>query len=495
MNTLPLILLPLVTLVPLPSAAAPALLQQVTGSDDLEAPAKLRPIPVASDGLTADEVASKAVEASPSLAGKDADIDNAEAKIGQTMTSFVPQITLSGSYTRLSDVNVTFGSLVGAGNAGLLGVGACPDGSGNQCVVDSAGAPVGAAAFDIPQVLDQFALQAKITVPISDYVLRTFRGLEAAKRSKKAAEVAKEAEARKVAIDARVAYYDWLRTKAQVVATEETMRSTAARLDDVKAAYDAGLRTEADIKRIEALVANAKSANVQARGFEELSRERLSMIMNVPVEEWEVGEDVMDTPPPPPARKLEDAVGEAMANRPELEALDLNQKALDDGKKVAKAGYYPSLNAFAEATYANPNQRYFPLQQEWDGTWSAGLSLTYTINGPLMARQNLREYEAQGRTLDAQEESLRRGIRMEVSQAYIDERTARSRLSLAEASRSASDAAYEVVSIQFAEGNATATDVIEAEGARLDSFIQDYNARIDLRIAQAKLEYATGQGS
>ena len=495
MNTLPMILLPLVTLVPLPSAAAPALVEQATGSDDLEAPDKLRPIPVAANGLTADEVAAKAVEAAPSIEGKDADIDNAEAKIGQTMTSFVPQITLSGSYTRLSNVNVTFGSgaLVGAGNAGLLGVGACPDGSGNQCVVDSAGAPVGAASFKIPQVLDQFALQAKISVPISDYVLRTFRGLEAAKRSKKAAEVAKEAEQRKVDIDARVAYYDWLRTKAQVVATEETMRSAAARLDDVQAAYDAGMRTQADIKRIEALVANAKSANVQARGFEELSRERLSTIMNVPVEEWEVGEDVMDLPPPPPTRKIDEAVGQAMANRPELEALGLNQKALDDGKKVARAGYYPSLNAFAEGTYANPNQRYFPLRQEWNGTWSAGLSLTYTINGPLMARQNVREYEAQGRSLNAQEESLRRGIRLEVSQAYIDERTARSRISLAEASRSASDAAYEVVSIQFAEGNATATDVIEAEGARLDSFIQDYNARIDLRVAQAKLEYAMGQ--
>ena len=182
------------------------------------------------------------------MEGKGADIDIAEAQIGQTMTSFVPQVSLNASYTRLSDVDVTVGSgaLVGAGNAGLLGTGACPDGT-MGCVVDSAGAPVGAAAFDIPQVLDQFSLQAKVTVPISDYVLRTFRGLKAARRSKKAAEEGKRAEERKVAIDARVAYYDWVRTKAQVVATEQMMRSTAARLDDVKAAYDAGYRNEADV--------------------------------------------------------------------------------------------------------------------------------------------------------------------------------------------------------------------------------------------------------
>ena len=234
---------------------------------------------------------------------------------------------------------------------------------------------------------------------------------------------------------------------------------------------------------------------MQARGFEELSREQLSTVMGVPSEQWEVGEDIMTTVPPPPERELKDAVGEAMVNRPELTALDLNQSALGDGIKVERAGYYPRLDAFGEVTYANPNQRYFPPVQEWNATWSVGLQLTYTINAPLMARQNLREYEGQKRSLDAQEEALRCGIRLEVSQAYIDERTARSRLALAEASRSASDTAYEVVSIPFAEGKATATDVIEAEGERLDAFIQDYNARIDVRMAQARLAYAMGQDS
>ncbi len=492
MNTLAF-LLTLSCLAPVPSPATIQLQPEANQDDRIEV-GRLEPIPVSSGGLTADEVAAKAVAAAPSIEGKRADVDLAEARVNGVVNSFVPQVTLSASYTRLSDVDVQFGSgaLVGAANAGLLGVGMCPDGSGGQCVVDSGGAPVGAAAFDIPQVLDQFSLQAKVSVPISDYVLRTYRGLKAAKRSKRAAEVTTDAEARRVAVDARIAYYDWVRTKAQVVATEETIRSANARLEDVKLAFDAGLRTEADVKRIEALVANATSANVQARGFEELSREQLSMLMNEPVEPWAVGEDVMTSDGEPLGPELEAAVAEALRNRPELEALDLNDKAISDGMKTEKAGYYPRLSAFGEATYANPNQRYFPLVAEWNATWSVGLQLVYTINGPLTARQSIRELQGQRRSLNAQEESLRRGIRMEVSQAYIDHKTARGRLKLSEVSSEASDAAYEVVAIQFAEGKATATDVIEAEGQRLDSFLQAYNARIDLRVAETKLAYAMG---
>ncbi len=494
MNTLAF-LLTLSCLAPVPSPATIQLQPEAEAQpeDRIEA-GRLEPIPVSSGGLTADEVATKAVAAAPSIEGKRADVDLAESRVSGVVNSFVPQVTLSASYTRLSDVNVQFGSgaLVGAANAGLLGVGMCPDGSGGQCVVDSAGAPVGAAAFDIPQVLNQFSLQAKVSVPISDYVLRTYRGLKAAKRSKRAAEVTTEAEARRVAVDARIAYYDWVRTKAQVVATEETIRSANARLGDVKLSFGAGLRTEADVKRIEALVANATSANLQARGFEELSREQLSMLMNEPVKPWAVGEDVMSSDGEPIKPELEAAVAEALRNRPELEALDLNDKAIADGMKTEKAGYYPSLSAFGEATYANPNQRYFPLVAEWNPTWSVGLQLVYTINGPLTARQSIRELQGQRRSLNAQEESLRRGIRMEVSQAYIDHKTARGRLKLSEVSSEASDAAYEAVAIQFAEGKATATDVIEAEGQRLDSFLQAYNARIDLRVAETKLEYAMG---
>lgn len=492
MQTLPLLLLALSS----PSTAPPS--PSLVSEPQVE-PSDWDPhetIPVSETGLTADEVAKKAVENAPSLISKAADVEIAETRVGKTVASFVPRVELSAGYTRLSDVNVTFGSgaLVGAANEGLLGVGACPDGTGNQCVVDGAGAPVGAASFDIPQILNQFALQAQLSIPISDYVFRLTRGIEAARQSKQAAEAAEHAERRKVAIDARLAYYDWIRAVAQVAATQDAVRTSTARLGDVQLAIDAGVRTSADLKRIEVLVANAKTARVEAEAFEEVARERLSTIMNEPVRQWQVGEDiasneVVTTVPP----KLDVAVSTALQHRPELTALELNDKAIDNGIKTERAAFYPRLDGFAEGTYANPNQRIFPQTADWNGTWSAGLRLSWTINGPLTARQTVKELEAQRRSLGAQEEALRRGIRLEVTQAYVERKNALARIKLAETARAASDEAYRVISLQFREGKATSTDVIEVQGERLTSYIQWFNARIDLRVAEEKLAYTTGE--
>jgi outer membrane protein TolC len=489
-----LLTLSLLTAGPSPAIPRPAVVLRAASQpvDELQ---PLDPLPVSATGLTANQVAEKAVAASPEIESRAAAVQIADAQVDQTVVSFLPQVQLSAGYTRLSDIDVTFGSgaLVGAANEGLLGLGPCPDGSGAQCVVDGQGVPVGASSFDIPQILDQFELKASLSVPISDYILRFTRGIEAAKTSKKAAEASKEAERRKVDIDARVAYYDWVRSVAQVSATEDAIKTAKARLEDVAVAYDAGLRTTADIKRIEVLVANAEFANLQAKAFEEVARERLSTMMNVPVEQWEVGEDVMEADTSGTAPGLESSVETAVRSRPEVEALELNVDALVAGMKTERAGYFPRLDAFGEVLYANPNQRIFPQTQEWNATWAVGAKLSYTLGGPLATRQKLKEYEGQKRQLNAQAIALQRGIRLEVTQAWVERKTALGRIEVAEKSRLASDEAYRVVAIQFAEGKATATDVIEAQGERLDSLISAYNARIDLRVANAKLAYATGE--
>lgn len=454
------------------------------------------PLRAHAGGLTADQVADRAVISSPQLAAKEAELVAAAAKVDQTMLAFFPQLELKASYTRLSDVNVQFGSgaLVGAGNAGLLGVGPCPDGSGANCVVDSMGAPVGAAAFDIPQVLNQFSTQAMLSVPISDYVFRMVQGIRAARLNRDATQMTKEAEQRKIRVDARVAYYNWLRTVAQVAASEDALVTAKARLQEATVAHRAGVMTEADRLQVEALVADVERSIVEARAFETLARENISIMMDEPLKEYTVGESVLgDTIEVPEVPEMNRMVEQAMRDRPELQALGLNERALQNGIKTERAGLYPRLDAFAEGTYANPNQRFFPPTEEWNGTWSAGAQLTWNVTSMLTTRQRVKELKAQRRGLNANAEALRRGIRMEVSSAYVDRHRALASIALAEKTRVSSEAAYTAVAAQFRVGQATATDVIEAQGQQLRSRLQAINARIDLKVALAKLSYATGR--
>ncbi|MCA9663320.1 MAG: TolC family protein, partial [Myxococcales bacterium] len=163
-------------------------------------------------GLTSDDVARHALKSAPTIGVRTAELQQAAARVDQTMVNFLPQLKGTASYTRLSKVNVDLGgggSIVGAANAGPLLVAPCPGGAG-QCVVDSMGTPVGAAPFAFNFPLNSYSLQAQLSVPLSDYVLSLVPARRSSNASKEAARLAREAEIVKVEVDARLAYYNWL---------------------------------------------------------------------------------------------------------------------------------------------------------------------------------------------------------------------------------------------------------------------------------------------
>src|SRR5690606_5706337 len=185
--------------------------------------------------------------------------------------------------------------------------------------------PVAAASFRIPQVLNQFSTQASLSIPISDYVFRAFTGLLAARKSEDSARVSMDARKRKVAIDARVAYYNWLRAITQVAVARDSIRTAEARLRDAELGYRVGTVTRADQLRLEALVAQARRILSDGQAFEHVTREQLAVIMGDPAREYRIGEDILGNEVT--AGELEELdvfVEQAYVQRPELVALGLN---------------------------------------------------------------------------------------------------------------------------------------------------------------------------
>jgi outer membrane protein TolC len=430
---------------------------------------------------------------SPALESRRADVDAAQARVDQATYAAVPTLNLSASYTRLSPLTIRFGSgaLVGAANAGPLGVGPCASGTG-QCVVDAAGAPVGAAQFNIPVILDNFNTQASLSVPISDYVWKLVRGLKAARQNRKSAELLVQAERLRVETDARLAYYQWVRAIASVAVAEDALVRAEARAKDAQASFAAGAMAKADVLRIETLVANAQNAVLQGRAMLALAEESLATQMGEPGRGWRVGEDVLTDLPRSDVGEVEGLVDRAARDRLEMRALAQSNAALSNAVKAERSGYYPRLDLFGDAVYANPNQRIFPPQQKWRGTWAVGARISYSINGPLVTRARVRELKAQRRGVDAQAESLRRALRLEVTGAYLDRERAYAALAAARKAKEASEEAYRATAALFRVGKATATELVVAEAERVNARLQDVNARVDLRVAETRLKYATG---
>ncbi len=445
-------------------------------------------------GLTADEVARRTLANSHTVQARLAELDVARAKLAQTTAQFLPRLTLRASYTRLSPVSSGFGTgaLVGAGNPGLLGVGPCPAGGG-QCVLDSQGQPVGAAAFSIDSLEDVYSLSASLNVPISDYVLRLSNAASGATASRRSAELQVKAEKLKVKSDAKALFYDWLRAKARVAIAQKSLERTRARVKDAKPAYELGTITKADLMRLEALAANTEQILVEARTFRDLAERQMGILMgNKKPRSFSVGEDV-NGPPKALGGSLDNLTHEAISSRVELKALTEAERSLRLGARAVDAGKYPRLDAFGDVTYANPNQRYFPQTRQWNATWSVGVAATWTIGDTFINDAQSSELSANARALASQRAALADGIRQEVAAQYLGRERAVGALSASRRSVAASEEAYRVAVELYRVGKATTTELIDAETDLLSARLSEINARIEVRIAEVRLRHAVGR--
>lgn len=456
-----------------------------------ESRAVLAPVP---GGLTADLVSKRAVASSKTVRVKLAELDAARARLDETTAQFFPRLTAKATYTRLSKVESDLGgALVGARSEGPLGVGPCPFDPAQTCVLDAGGEPVGAAKFSFPALNDMYSLNASLTVPISDYVLRLSNAAAGASANRRAAELAVKAEKLKVKTDAQALFYDWLRARARVAIAEKSLERTRARVKDARPAFELGVITKADLMRLEALATSVEQLVLEAKTFRDLAERQLAITMGEKkATRFDVGEDV-GAPLEPLKGSLESLEDEALANRLELRALSEAARSARQAGKAVKIGTYPRLDAFGDVTYANPNQRFFPQQDRWRATWAVGLSATWNVTDVFIVGAQSKQLDATARALELQRDALADGIRQEAAVHYLSREKAAGALKSARRGVAAAEEAYRVAVDLYRVGKSTTTEVIEAESDLLGSRLSEVNARIELRIAEVRLRHATGR--
>jgi len=300
-----------------------------------------------------------------------------------------------------------------------------------------------------------------------------------------------------VAANARIAYYDWLRATAQIAAAERSLDSARARLEDARLGLAAGTLADADVQRLHGLVASGEVAVQQAVSFERLARDSLVVLIGKPEDgaEFAIGEDVYRDAVESPAGSaggVDEYIARSYANRPEIVALQVSIQSLEHGVDAAAVGTYPRLDGIASYTYANPNQRYFPVANDWHGNWFVGLTATWKLDQYLNSRLTIDELQVTKRTYEARLAALRQAVEVEVTTAWEQRQRARAELAISQRRRDAAEAVYEQRVQLYRAGEATTTDIIEAEVERLEASLRDVDARIDLRVAETRLQRAIG---
>jgi outer membrane protein TolC len=433
-------------------------------------------------GLTAEEVAKRAEATSFDVRARREEVVAAAAAVDQALVSYFPRLNLGVRFSRLSPIAApVLGSVVVAPTSP-----AGPIGPGSLLV----NAPI-----SFPVLLNQTTLQATLSIPISDYILRITQNHAAQNHSARAAEITEKATRLKIATDGRVAYYSWARARLQVLVAEQSVAQSQGHLRDVRRAYEVGTSSKADLMRVESLLATAELLLERARDLELQLEEQVRIAMHDPERKpYLIGEDLRaDLLPLPNAHDLLALYNEAFERRLELRVFDENENALREQTKVARAGYYPRLDAVLDATYANPNPRMLPPSEEFTGSLVAGIQLTWAPNDWAAARAQARQLEARIAQLEAQKELLKDGLRTEVMQSFQAMREALVAIQTTARGLAAAEESYRVRRELFKNGRGTTVEVTDAETELTRARLEAVNARVDLRIARVRLVHAAGR--
>ncbi len=416
-------------------------------------------------GLTERGVVERALRVSRRVRTAEAASEHARHLASWSAADFAPRVDLSASYMRLSEVK--------------------------QQPFDFGGVSVD---NPFPQILNQYAVRASVTVPISDYFLSIVHRYEAAGESAELARYQLEVQRQADALRAREAYLEY----ARVVASEHVARDAEGLLDahvrDLEALFAAALVTQADVLQAQAqrVEAGLQRARLQAAIAVRAAGLRLLLRLE-PATSLGFAEDLTaDTDWTAP--DLADLRARALSRRPELQALERLARVQEHSEAAAGAARWPRVSLVAGLDVSNPNPRSLPQKEEFSATWNLGVVVAWSPNDLVAAGLREDSVAAEAAATQADLADLREQISLAVMSAVTQLDLAIASTRAAAAGVRASRAAWRVQQDLLGAGESTPSALLQAEAALRRAQQAFVDVRIDVRVAQARLEYAVGGG-
>jgi len=440
-------------------------------------------LPVEAGGLTADEVARRAVETSPDLEAKLREVDAAAAQVDAALVGFFPRLKTQATYNHLSYV----APAQTAPGVQAPGAPVGPIASGTQLV------NVGATSF--PTIRNSTDITTSLTFPVTDVLLRATRDHAAATRSARAARLNALATQLKIQTDAKLTYYGWLRAKLQAEVAARAVVQARQHLEDVQVAFRADKVAKADVLRVESQLADAELTRTKAKNLVTYSATQLAIIMHVvPAADFGVGEDVLEPLSPfAVGPSIEALVDEASDSRPEMHALAASAEAQRQQAASARGAGMPQLNLVASSSHSNPSSRTFPQSDTFTATWAMGVQASISPNDIATGILNGRVYDSKVASTEAQRRALRDSLALEVAQSVQDIANADAAVESTARGLAAAQEGYRVRRLLFLAGRATSVELTDAETELTRAGQATADARVDQRVSRQRFQHAVGR--
>jgi len=292
----------------------------------------------------------------------------------------------------------------------------------------------------------------------------------------------------------RIAYYDVLVAEQQITVNEASVNLLMKELEDQQRRYDAGTVPKFNVLRAEVAVANARPPLIKARNAFRTAKNNLSNQLgyNLPRSVWEdIPLNLTDKLEAEPYNvDLPAAIAQALQRRTELAALRRTEGLQRENIINARAGYKPTLQAFADYDWQSA-QFENDLSREFDG-WVIGGRLTWNLFDSA-TRGKVIQAKAQLAHAKADVEDRSRQIELEVRTDYSSFIEAREVLESQLKVQEEAEESLRLARARAEAGTGTQLDVLDAETSLTQARTTQVQALHDYDVARARLERAIGQ--
>ena len=412
--------------------------------------------------LSIDEAIRLGLENSKQLKVSGTKLDAAKAKRLQYWNAQIPAVTYTGNYARLSDNVAPF----------------------------TIRTPTGGETVLNPQILNQFTNRLSVSqVVFAGY--RAIRFYESSQFLEKAAALDIDKDKIEVKNNIVAAFYNLYKLQASSNILTENANVLRGRLNDVKNFVKQGTALENDQLKGELAVSQVEMSQIEVQNAIEVANFNLNLMLGLPTDtKIELDKNGLF-----PEITLSD-LGTYLKNidsRPDIAATDLRRQATAKTVDIAKGGLFPTISVGANAYMNNPNQRVFPQQDNFKGTWDLGVTLTYNFTNLYTGKYQIQEAQANLAQANFVKDQLSDAAKMDINAQYFGYQTALEKIKLIEKTIIQTTENQRVMNNRYKATVSTLSELLDADALLLQAKINLEIAKADAELAYYKLLKAIGK--
>ncbi|MEN6644234.1 MAG: TolC family protein [Armatimonadia bacterium] len=307
---------------------------------------------------------------------------------------------------------------------------------------------------------------------------------QAAQAGVQAAEQNLQAGIVSVAVAAREAVFTLLRLQQLSLVAEQRLTAIAEHLRIARAMFEAGTTARFEVVQAETELAQAKGDLLTAQTAVAKQKAFIAQLLLVPQGTEIIAEE--GVPAAVPEGDLHRLIAAAIAERPELDALEAAVRAQQANLRLARANDNPSL-----AVQGSVNRQTATAASS-EINWNVTVGVTKPIYQGGETRARVDTAKASLRTAELNVERVEQQIALQVSQALLSLQQATEQLLVAQQGEVEAQERARIALVRFQNGVGLGVEVIDAQTALAAAQTNVVNARYDLQVAVASLRAALG---